>query len=203
MKTGLPARGLGDTVARITSWFGIQPCGGCERRQELLNRWVPYKSVPAIEVPAGEAIVRPAERIVVPKVEIYRELPRHPILASSGGWREPDARRGPLDLEGERRQRRATGPNTGTQFGNSGKPATFACGVDVTEGIKAALGVTRSEFARLDDDKKHEACSSLSSLRTGGYAWDIIDLHRQVTNDLLNKPFRPLCATSGATPACG
>ena len=31
--------GLGDMVKRATSRFGIRPCGGCERRAAVLNRW--------------------------------------------------------------------------------------------------------------------------------------------------------------------
>jgi hypothetical protein len=31
--------GLGDVVKRVTRTFGIQPCGGCERRAAALNRW--------------------------------------------------------------------------------------------------------------------------------------------------------------------
>ena len=203
METSLSSRGLGDTIARITSWFGIPPCGGCKRRQDRLNRWLPYRSVPAIEVPTPEALVRPAGPVAVPRIETFHEPPLRPLLVSSGGWREPGRGPGPLDWEGDRRQRGSAGPNPGTQPGNVAKPTTFVCGVDVSVGIRAALQPTRSEFARLDDKKKHEACSALSSLRTGGYAWDIIDLHRQVTSDTLNKPFRPPCATSGATPACG
>ncbi len=30
--------GLGDAVAAITQKVGIQPCGGCKKRQEALNR---------------------------------------------------------------------------------------------------------------------------------------------------------------------
>jgi hypothetical protein len=30
--------GLGDIVKRVTSAFGIMPCGGCERRAAMLNR---------------------------------------------------------------------------------------------------------------------------------------------------------------------
>jgi len=37
------SRGLGDTVAKLTRKLGIKPCGGCKKRQELLNRLVPYK----------------------------------------------------------------------------------------------------------------------------------------------------------------
>lgn len=38
------SRGLGDTVAKITSAVGIKPCGGCKKRQAALNRLVPYRS---------------------------------------------------------------------------------------------------------------------------------------------------------------
>lgn len=36
-------RGLGDLVARATSAVGIRPCGGCRKRQEALNRAVPFR----------------------------------------------------------------------------------------------------------------------------------------------------------------
>lgn len=32
--------GVGDVVKRATSYFGIQPCGGCEHRAAALNRWM-------------------------------------------------------------------------------------------------------------------------------------------------------------------
>lgn len=32
--------GLGDFVMRATSYFGIRPCGGCQRRRAALNRWM-------------------------------------------------------------------------------------------------------------------------------------------------------------------
>jgi hypothetical protein len=31
--------GLGDAIRRVTSSFGIRPCGGCEARTAALNRW--------------------------------------------------------------------------------------------------------------------------------------------------------------------
>jgi hypothetical protein len=37
------SRGLGDTIAKVTSAVGIKPCGGCKERQEKLNRLVPYR----------------------------------------------------------------------------------------------------------------------------------------------------------------
>jgi len=36
--------GLGDVVKRATSYIGIKPCGGCERRAAALNRWVVFTS---------------------------------------------------------------------------------------------------------------------------------------------------------------
>lgn len=38
-----PSRGLGDTVAKLTSAVGIVPCGGCKQRQAKLNKMIPYK----------------------------------------------------------------------------------------------------------------------------------------------------------------
>jgi cytidine deaminase len=39
-------RGLGDVVAKVIhSTTGIQPCGGCKKRQEALNRLVPFRQL--------------------------------------------------------------------------------------------------------------------------------------------------------------
>ena len=35
-------RGLGDVIASATKAVGIMPCSGCARRQELLNKAVPF-----------------------------------------------------------------------------------------------------------------------------------------------------------------
>lgn len=37
------SKGLGDTVAKITTLVGAKPCGGCKKRQEKLNKLFPYK----------------------------------------------------------------------------------------------------------------------------------------------------------------
>lgn len=34
--------GLGDVLKRATGAIGIQPCGGCERRAAVLNRWLVF-----------------------------------------------------------------------------------------------------------------------------------------------------------------
>lgn len=38
------SRGLGDTIAKVTKKLGFKPCGGCQQRQAVLNRWVPYST---------------------------------------------------------------------------------------------------------------------------------------------------------------
>lgn len=37
------SRGWGDVVAKATSAVGIKPCGGCKKRQEWMNKKLPYK----------------------------------------------------------------------------------------------------------------------------------------------------------------
>lgn len=34
--------GLGDAIKRVTYAMGIRPCGGCERRAAVLNRWMVF-----------------------------------------------------------------------------------------------------------------------------------------------------------------
>ena len=34
--------GLGDAIKRATSYMGVRPCGGCNRRAEALNRWMVF-----------------------------------------------------------------------------------------------------------------------------------------------------------------
>jgi hypothetical protein len=38
--------GLGDAVTRATSYVGVPPCGGCERRAAALNRWLVFTRHP-------------------------------------------------------------------------------------------------------------------------------------------------------------
>lgn len=33
---------LGDLVKKTTSYLGIQPCGACHGRAEVLNRWLTF-----------------------------------------------------------------------------------------------------------------------------------------------------------------
>lgn len=34
--------GLGDMIKHVTQTFGIKPCGGCESRAAILNRWIVF-----------------------------------------------------------------------------------------------------------------------------------------------------------------
>lgn len=34
--------GLGDAVKEVTTRLGFTPCGGCERRATILNRWIGF-----------------------------------------------------------------------------------------------------------------------------------------------------------------
>ncbi len=34
--------GLGDAIKRVTYAMGIKPCGGCEKRAAVLNRWMAF-----------------------------------------------------------------------------------------------------------------------------------------------------------------
>lgn len=34
--------GFGDTISKITNFFGIKTCGQCRLRQYKFNKWIPY-----------------------------------------------------------------------------------------------------------------------------------------------------------------
>lgn len=78
-------------------------------------------------------------------------------------------------------------------------PPKFLCGPDVTKQLTDACSLTKTTFAGWSGTQKASACHALTSLVTGGYAWDIVDLH----NNAWILAYRPACATAGATPPCG
>lgn len=41
--SGRVSKGVGDTIKKVTDTLGIKQCGGCKRRQALLNQMFPYK----------------------------------------------------------------------------------------------------------------------------------------------------------------
>ena len=270
------SRGFGDSIAKLTKLFGIEPCGGCDQRRQTLNRLFPYQAAKVEESEKPKLAARrdlkngfeasaegstneveaadlPNRFSVSPNNQNPIWTPRSPrfqipnwrvhhdrlveayehgylgeesfksayaamegaapifdaqiakILASTGGRRDPNRRGGPLDAEGRRRTERndrRAGQSTKPAAGGT-TPATFACGLDVTQKMVGAIDFTRKEFAKWSDKQKDKACQSITSWSTGDVAWDIIELHAQVTGDVINKGFRPTCATSGANPPCG
>jgi hypothetical protein len=78
-------------------------------------------------------------------------------------------------------------------------PPAFVCGPDVSQEVRDAVAKTRSTFAGWSVADRTSACDALDSLSTGGFAWDIIELH----NNAWILGYRPACATAGATPPCG
>lgn len=81
----------------------------------------------------------------------------------------------------------------------SAAPPRFVCGPDVSSQVAAAVASIGTSFGGWSPDEKSEACDALDSSRTGGYAWDIVELHNNAW--ILN--FRPVCASEAATPHCG
>lgn len=37
------SKGLGDTIKKVTDKLGIKQCGGCKKRQALMNQLFPYR----------------------------------------------------------------------------------------------------------------------------------------------------------------
>jgi outer membrane protein OmpA-like peptidoglycan-associated protein len=74
------------------------------------------------------------------------------------------------------------------------------CGPDVTGEVRAAVARTRATFGGWGAADREAHCDALDSYRTGGYAWDIVELHN---NAWISGSYRPACATAGATPPCG
>jgi len=77
------------------------------------------------------------------------------------------------------------------------KPSSF-CGPDVTNQVSDAIDKTRSTFGGWSTDDKTSACHSLNSKITGGFAWDIGELH----NQSWIRNYQPECATENVQPAC-
>ena len=78
-------------------------------------------------------------------------------------------------------------------------PSRFICGPDVTTQVHDSVDHTKTTFAGWTGTQKENACHDLISLVTGGFAWDINELH----NNAWILRYRPSCASQYATPHCG
>ncbi|USH01701.1 DUF4157 domain-containing protein [Grimontia kaedaensis] len=74
------------------------------------------------------------------------------------------------------------------------------CGPDVTQQVKNAVSRTGSTFGGWPKKDREDHCDALDSYKTGGFAWDIFELHN---NAWIYQNYRPACATKGANPPCG
>jgi hypothetical protein len=43
LQNALKAKGLGSAVKEVTMALGVQPCGGCKKRADWLDRKFPFK----------------------------------------------------------------------------------------------------------------------------------------------------------------
>jgi cell wall-associated NlpC family hydrolase len=75
-------RGLGDTIARATQALGIKPCGGCKKRQEWLNRVLPYERTETVPTRNPET---PQVQPVTP-IEPVRVSARERVVIAARSW---------------------------------------------------------------------------------------------------------------------
>ena len=47
-------KGLGDSIKKITSYFGIEQCDSCKERQNILNKMFPYHIEEDIKIVASK-----------------------------------------------------------------------------------------------------------------------------------------------------
>jgi hypothetical protein len=78
-------------------------------------------------------------------------------------------------------------------------PPEGVCGPNVTKQVRDAAEATRTTFAKWSSSVRSDACNALTSLLSGGIAWDIAELHE---NGWILR-YRPDCATKGIDPPCG
>jgi outer membrane protein OmpA-like peptidoglycan-associated protein len=77
-----------------------------------------------------------------------------------------------------------------------GKKPDFACGPEVTDQVKSAVGIARSLFAGWTKSQRKDACDALISFSVGTCSWDIEQLHN---NRWISRDYQPKnCATTGA-----
>jgi hypothetical protein len=62
------------------------------------------------------------------------------------------------------------------------------------------VAATKAAYAGWSTDQKEEACWALGNIACGPVAWDIVEMHNA---DWIYQNYRPACATTGGSPACG
>lgn len=87
------SRGLGDTIANITSAIGIEPCESCDKRKEFLNKVFPYKTKELTEDDYKKLILFKDENQYLKRLvysEVYFNLKGKslPIEGADDLWRD-------------------------------------------------------------------------------------------------------------------
>jgi hypothetical protein len=103
-------KGLGDVVEKVTTAIGIEPCDGCEKRKEVLNKLFPFgvKELSddqkqflqeLFKTEPKELSTQQQKEILGIYFDIYKVQPFEPCVGCSGVWRTILKRLKKLDYE--------------------------------------------------------------------------------------------------------
>lgn len=68
------SKGLGDSIAKLTKAVGIEPCEGCNKRKDTLNRLFPFKRVNALNDAQIFLLAELDSLSDIEVIEIYNEI---------------------------------------------------------------------------------------------------------------------------------
>jgi len=91
-------KGLGDVIANITTAVGIEPCDGCNKRKEQLNRLFPFGIEEFteeekfflskfFESDKNELKAKEQKELLDIYFRVFRVKPFHPCTNCSGVWK--------------------------------------------------------------------------------------------------------------------
>lgn len=78
-ETPTESKGLGDTIKKITRWFGIEPCDACEERAKKLNHMFSYlkrvtRPITEEEAEQIETWNKTKKVDIIPLTNLYNEI---------------------------------------------------------------------------------------------------------------------------------
>lgn len=103
-------KGLGDVIATITDAVGIEPCEGCKKRQDALNKLVPFGTRELTDdeklylqdffsVEHNELTTKQQSELIGMYFDIYQVKPFVPCTGCSGVWKSIIKKLNKLDYE--------------------------------------------------------------------------------------------------------
>lgn len=103
-------KGLGDVIATITDAVGIEPCEGCKKRQDILNKLVPFGTRDLLEgekeylqgffsVEHDELTPTQQKELIAIYFDVYQIKPFIPCTGCSGVWKSIIKKLKKLDYE--------------------------------------------------------------------------------------------------------